>query len=121
MDILVSIEDPQQAWRFIESLRSVSPSPQIRILPEQPDVEIEPPVKTKRSAFVNRHNGAIPDLDVAAFENYVAQTRNEYGDKRENAHFLLGKPFTETEFDQLIEQAENSRKYSYEEAKAFLG
>lgn len=41
--------------------------------------------------------------------------------KEKNTAYLPGKPFTESEFDQVIEKAQSSRKYSYEEAKAFLG
>jgi|GEM_PF-6116739 hypothetical protein len=49
------------------------------------------------------------------------EQQNRVSLKEKNTHCLPGKPFTESEFDQLIEKAEGSRKYSYEEAKAFLG
>jgi len=36
----------------------------------------------KLSPFLAKHNGAIPDLDVEAFEEYVTQTRNEWENNR---------------------------------------
>lgn len=49
------------------------------------------------------------------------EQQNRVSLKEKNASYLPGKPFIETEFDQLIEKAQNSRKYDYDEAKAFLG
>lgn len=47
--------------------------------------------------------------------------QNRIALREKDASYLPGKPFTEAEFDQLIEKAEQSRPCSYEEAKAFLG
>ena len=33
---------------------------------------------SKKPTFFEKYNGAIPNLDVVAFENYINQTRNEW-------------------------------------------
>lgn len=56
-------------------------------------------------------------MDVLrAFEH-----QNRVSLREKEAAYLPGQPFLEAEFDQLIEKAEQSRPYTHEEAKAFLG
>lgn len=89
MEIRLTIPDVRKALSLIEFIRSFSPATQIHVLPETAGTtpagaaptpaEPQPP---KLSPFLAKHNGAIPDLDVEAFEDYITQTRNEW----ENNH-----------------------------------
>lgn len=49
------------------------------------------------------------------------EQQNRVSLHEKNETYLPGKPFSEAEFDQLIEKAEHSRPYTHEQAKAFLG
>jgi len=49
------------------------------------------------------------------------EQQNRVSLREKDAAYLPGHPFSETEFDELIEKAERSRPHTYEEAKAFLG
>ena len=49
------------------------------------------------------------------------EQQNRVSLREKDATYLPGQPFLETEFDQLIEKAERSQPYTYEQARAFLG
>ncbi|TAE23422.1 MAG: hypothetical protein EAZ91_22440 [Cytophagales bacterium] len=59
------------------------------------------------------------ELILSVLRAFEQQNRVSLKEKTES--HMPGKPFTESEFDQLVDRAEKSRTYSYEEAKAFLG
>lgn len=65
----------------------------------------------------------LSDQDEMLIMNVLRafEQQNRVSLREKEAAHLPGQPFSEAEFDQLIEKAEQSRPYTYEEAKAFLG
>jgi hypothetical protein len=70
----------QKSSLFLEILKSLDFVERFRV-DEIPPASAKQP-SSSLSPFLAKHNGAIPDLDVEAFENHVTETRNEWESNR---------------------------------------
>ena len=78
MTVHIELTSRQKMPHLLEILKSLDFVEYVRVEEGSQSADAIPP-PTKQSAFVAKHNGAIPHLDVEDFENYLAETRNEWG------------------------------------------
>ncbi len=77
MTVHIELSSRQKMPYLLEILKSLDFVEAVRVDDEPQPADATPPA-AKRSPFVTKHNGAIPHLDVEAFETHIAQTRNEW-------------------------------------------
>lgn len=72
MTIHIDLKNPTKMMYLVELLRSLDFVERVSV---QEDVE---KLITKPLSFFEKYNGSMPNLDVSAFENYLAETRQEW-------------------------------------------
>jgi hypothetical protein len=84
MTVHIDISNRQKMGYLVELLKSLDFVERVRVDEAEPQPTTDPQPATQPS-FFERHYGSMPNLDVAAFEAYLDETRQGW-DEREAAH-----------------------------------
>ncbi|WP_394996122.1 hypothetical protein [Emticicia sp.] len=75
MEIQISVQNPQKAIALLEFLKSFEMIDTFKILENSLAKKTD---TKKETSFFDQFYGSVPDLDVAKFETYLTESRNEW-------------------------------------------